>query len=217
MERTSLIIFDLDGTLVDSRDAILSSIRHALNDVGLASLDFDETRAVQQDLASTLREACQNSANVISENQIQSFIRSYRAHHSKEPHRTMRVYDGVIDSLAELSKKCDLAVATTKHSPQARHIVETLNLSHFFSVIQGTDPGMRYKPEPDILHAVLQLRGANAYEAAYVGDSPHDMMAAHAAGMRAVGAVYGFAGQRALAESSPHHWVSDPRELKSLL
>lgn len=217
MERTSLIIFDLDGTLVDSRDAILSSIRHALKEIGLAALDFDEARAVQQDLASTLREAFQKAAKVISEDQIQSFIRCYRSHHSQEPHRTMRVYDGVIDALAELSKKCDLAVATTKHSPQARHIVETLNLSHFFSVIQGTDPGMRYKPEPDILHAVLEQRGAPASLAAYVGDSPHDMIAAHNAGMRAVGAAYGFAGRTALAESSPHHWVSDPRDLKTLL
>jgi len=208
-----LLIFDLDGTLIDSRNAILSSIRFALKASNLQYLEVDEDKAVQQDLASSLVQAAKRRGEVLSSEKIDFFIRTYREHHSHNPFESMRPYEGVIEALEMLKEKHQLAIATTKHSEQARHIVRELKLEKYFSHIQGTDPGMRYKPAPDILHHTARVLKRDSREGVYFGDSPHDMEAAIAAEMRAIGVTYGFAGKKALEPVNPSGWLHHPLDL----
>jgi len=212
-----LLIFDLDGTLVDSKASILSSIRFALQETGYSHLEFNESLAVQQDLGTTFRAATERAQLALDEAKLQIFIETYRKHHSQNPAETMKAYDGIHDLLLRLHEDFQLAVATTKHSPQARHILGQLGLSEYFDHIQGTDPGMRYKPAPDILNIVLEKLERDPEESLYVGDSPHDMEAAHSARMMAVGAAYGFAGKESLETAKPHAWLHSPQDLYGVL
>ncbi|MBN8555094.1 MAG: HAD family hydrolase [Deltaproteobacteria bacterium] len=211
------LIFDLDGTLLDSKQSILTSIDFALNEIGHKGLSYDKRQAVQQDLATTLKKTGDLLGISFSEHQIASFIAIYRKHHSTSPEKTMVAYEGVQDGLLELKKNFTLAVATTKHTAQAELILQKLKLDHFFDHIQGTDSGMKYKPAPDILfHTLKMLGNSEANLSAYIGDSVHDMAAAKAAGMRSVGAAYGFSGSEELKAISPDHLIHEFKDLLSL-
>lgn len=201
-----LLVFDLDGTLIDSRASILASLRHALREIGHADLEFDEMPALQQDLVSTLRQVGTTYNISFSDETAKNFISIYREHNSRFPEKFMKPYPHVRDVLAELQRDFRLAIATTKHTDQAKGILESLKLDEFFSHIQGTDSGLRYKPAPDILFAVLDALEHHAPGSAYMGDSVHDMHAAEAAGMWRLGAGYGFAGHEQLQAVDPH-WM----------
>lgn len=211
-----LFIFDLDGTLVNSRSAILSSIHFALQFCELNHLKIDEWKAVQQDLATSLREAAVRHGYVLPVSKTDEFIRVYREHHAHRPEESMDAYEGIRETLEDLKSRHQLAVATTKHSEQARHILTSLRLHSFFDHIQGTDPGLRYKPAPDILHATLKSLNRPASDGVYFGDSPHDIEAAKSAEMMAVGVSYGFAGAEALEKASPHAWIHHPRDILNI-
>lgn len=210
------IIFDLDGTLVDSRESILASIEYALGEIGRSDLVFDRQKAVQQDLRTTLVTNCRVNGIELAEDEILNFIKKYREHHSAEPESTMKVYDGVVDVLTNLGCHFTLGIATTKHTAQAKHILERLRLTEFFEHIQGTDPGMRYKPAPDILHKTMEALNLSGMPAAYIGDSAHDIEAAKAAGMKSVGAAYGFGGRDHLSVAEPHHIIDRIQELERI-
>lgn len=212
-----LLIFDMDGTLVDSRVSILSSIQFALKEIGRSHFEIDEVNALQQDLGTTFRAASERAREKVDEVKLKQFIDSYRKHHSENPAATMKPYEGVQDILSRLHEDFQLAVATTKHSAQAAHILERLEMAEFFDHIQGTDSGMKYKPAPDILHAVLAKLDRESHESLYVGDSPHDMHAAHAASMMAVGAAYGFVGKEILEQGKPHAWLHSFEDLLQVL
>jgi phosphoglycolate phosphatase len=212
--RMRTLIFDLDGTLLNSRESILQSIEYALEKIGHKGLPYDKKHAVQQDLATTLKQTGDLHGTVFSDHKIAEFISIYRKHHSHEPEKTMVAYEGVHAGLENLRGNFSLAVATTKHTAQAELILQKMGLDHFFEHIQGTDHGMRYKPAPDILLLTLEkLGGHEAASSVYVGDSVHDMTAARAAGMRAVGAAYGFSGADELATVSPDHMLHEFSDL----
>jgi phosphoglycolate phosphatase len=210
-----LIVFDLDGTLIDSRRSILGSIDFALTQVGLEHFEIDPERAVQQDLASTIKQSAARGGYGISEDLIRRFISEYREHHAREPEATMKPFPFVPEVLKALKSSYALAVATTKHTEQAQHILQKLELIQFFDAVQGTDPGMRYKPAPDILLAVLRRLNFSATDALYIGDTVHDMTAAKAAGMRAVAVSFGYSRKEDLLTAEPHGWIHDLVELKT--
>lgn len=210
------IIFDLDGTLVDSRESILSSIRFGLEKIGHKNISFDETKAVQQDLATTLTVTGEKLGIHFSDDDKKAFIHHYREHHSLDPVATMKLYDDVPEVLDHLRSHFSIGIATTKHTVQAKHVLKALKIDEYFEHIQGTDPGMRYKPAPDILLVTMKELCLTGMPAAYVGDSAHDMEAAKAAGMKAIGAAYGFAGADHLKAADPHHMLEAVRELSSL-
>jgi len=166
-------------------------------------------------LASTLKQSAAQGGYGISEDLIQRFLVEYREHHAREPGVTMRPFPLVPEVLKALKARYVLAVATTKHTAQAELVLRELRLLDFFDAVQGTDPGMRYKPAPDILLAILARLQVSASNALYVGDTTHDMIAAKAAGMRAIAVSYGYSRKEELMSTDPHSWIHQPMDLQS--
>jgi len=212
----SLLIFDLDGTLLDSRASILNSIVYALQEIGQADLHYDVTKAVQQDLRLTLWEAGLRNDIRFSDQTIEEFVVLYRKHHEMHAGTTMPAYPNAAEVLTDLRADFSLAIATTKDSRQAAHVLRCQKMDHLFDHIQGTDDGMKYKPEPDILHRVLDQLEKKSEKAVYIGDSNHDIEAAKSAGMKSVGAAYGFAGFKELKKSEPDWMIQNLNELLTL-
>lgn len=210
------LVFDLDGTIADSKQCIVDSIRHGLEQVGLSKLEFCEVRVTQQDLRRSFDEMMVQNSLPFEESKMLKFIEHYRRFHCEEAIDSIKAYEGVAETLDFLAKRFDLAVATTKHSGQAIRVLKKLGLDQFFNHIQGTDPGLRYKPEPDILYATLRRLNQTSESAVYIGDSLHDIHAARAAGMRAIGAAYGFAGDQHLRNSEPDWMIYRFSELVPL-
>ncbi len=212
----SAFVFDLDGTLADSRECLILSLNHAFHKVGLPDFDFCKIQSLQQDLATTFRSAIEKLALPFKEEQLREFIHEFRWFHEHEGERVIKVYDGLQATLETLKKTHVLAVATTKHTSQARRVLRKLKIDRYFDHIQGTDPGMKYKPDPEILLRALKVLEIPTRLAAYVGDGKHDMTAARRGGLLAVGAAYGFGGDSVFNPEESDHLVYHHQELLSI-
>lgn len=211
-----LFIFDLDGTLADSKDSILASVKHSLASLDLAHVQIDEIFVTQHDLATSFKKISEDEKIDFDPQLCDSFIQNYRKHQVEEAESMLRLYPRVTETLEDLRSQFKLAVATTKHSVQAKRVLERLGIASYFSHIQGTDPGLRYKPHPDILLKCLEIMSIEGRDAAYVGDSLHDMHAARGAKMKEIGAGYGFAGAKYLESHGPDHVLNCISELRAI-
>lgn len=209
-------LFDLDGTLADSRQCLLNSIDHSLAQIGLSKLPYDKLRATQQDLATTLRSSLAKQGLSADETQVKDFIFYFRKSHEEQEESCISLYPGIHEVLESLKPHFRLGVATTKDSTQASRVIERLGLKSYFDHVQGTDPGLRYKPAPDILLRSLEILEKSPKTSFYIGDSAHDVVAAKSGGLRALAAAYGFAGDQGFDDHSPDFKVHNPLDLIDL-
>jgi phosphoglycolate phosphatase len=184
--RVSTVLFDLDGTLIDSGDDIVSSALFAFAEVGVEGV---RREGVGEYLGYPLDELY----DVISADgdfaRREMFVKAYRAHYAEHCTDHTVAYPGVRETLKKLSDY-RLAVATTKPSHAARKILDALALSSHFSEIRGCE-GLPSKPNPAVLLAALASLNVRPDESVMVGDTDRDMLAGRAAGMRVVAVTYG--------------------------
>jgi pyrophosphatase PpaX len=183
--RYPVVLFDLDGTVIDSGAIILASMRHAAETV-LGGIYSDE-----QLLAAVGGPGLEAQMRALDSERAEELLRVYRAHN--EPlHDTLAVCDGVDAVLDELKDRGHLlGIVTAKHRVTVDLAFARLPLEGFFDVVVAGEETERHKPDPAPLLLALERLGAAAGEAAYVGDSPFDMQAARAVGVFAIGVAWG--------------------------
>lgn len=142
--------------------------------------------------------------------QREELIADYRATYLGRRHQQTRVYPGVAEGLAQLAGR--KSTATTKGTPTTRAILDQFGLLRFFDGVQGTD-GFPCKPAPDVILAALGALGAQPEDCLMVGDSPADIAAAHAAGVKVCVTTYGYGNPEELRAANPDYWIDDLREL----
>jgi len=209
------LLFDLDGTLADSRQCLLSSIDNALETIGFKGLPYDRVLATQQDLATTLRQSFQAEGREVNDLTIDRFIDQFRRYHEQREDG-ISLYPNIQEVLKNLAPYFSLGVATTKDSKQAKRVIRKLRIEKYFGHVQGTDPGLRYKPSPDILLKSLKVLNKRPDRSFYVGDSVHDVVAARAGGLKSLGAGYGFSGVNGFKESRPDWMLRSPLDILGL-
>jgi phosphoglycolate phosphatase len=206
-----LLIFDLDGTLVDSKRDLAISTNAALRAVGLPERPELEIQGFVGEGARRLIE------QAVAPRQDRYAIT--RA--AWEEHYAMHLLDhtALYPGFAELLDRLDgpLAVHSNKPGAFARQIVEGLGLSQRFKVVLGGGDGSPHKPDPaGALWILSQLR-TRPERAIYVGDSRIDAATAQSAGIRFIGAAWGFGGERELREAGARHIAQEPAGLEPLL
>ena len=177
----SLIIFDLDGTLVDSYAAIQDSLAFAMSGLGLTPWPPEETkRRVGRGLEILIAEA-------VGEERRDEGVRLFRSHYPKVYLRKSFLLPGVEETVGALhaASKC-LAVATNKPSDFSRDLLSHLGLGPRFSLVLGPLDVPRPKPHPDMIHAVLERLKFSPGQALYVGDMTLDAESAANAGVDCV-------------------------------
>jgi len=181
-----LVIFDLDGTLIDSlgdiTDALSRTLGHELTDAQVAGW-------VGAGATELLRRAGATG-------DIAALVERYRAEYEREPVRHTRPYLRVKETLRALP--CDKAVATNKPGGLARTVVERLGLTGEFAMVMGEDDVGRRKPDPLIVDIIRGKLGAAKARTLYVGDSLVDAATAQAAGVDLVLVTYGYEDQERL-------------------
>jgi phosphoglycolate phosphatase len=188
MHGVKAVVFDLDGTLIDSEEAICAAASLAFADVGH---DVDEA-AVADHLGAPLDELFDHFAPGERAATRQHFIDRYIAHHDLHPRRDPPPLPGVVQGLKGLAARgLPLAVATTKPTYRAVQQLKSCGLDAAFAHIQGTDPPMRPKPAKDVVVAACAGLGVDPVDVVMVGDTSRDVGAARAAGSRAVVVAYG--------------------------
>jgi pyrophosphatase PpaX len=183
--RFPVVLFDLDGTVVDSGGIILASMRHATREV--LGRDFGDGELMQAVGGPGL----EAQMAVFAPERVDELVRVYRAHN--EPlHDELEACDGMEKVLVRLHREGRrLGVVTAKRRSTVELAFARVPIAHLFETIVGGDETEKHKPDPEPLLLAAERMAANPAETAYVGDSPFDVRAAKAAGMHAVAVTWG--------------------------
>jgi pyrophosphatase PpaX len=183
----SALLFDLDGTLIDSIELILGAARHAFADFDGHRPSDDEWRAgIGRPLHTVLREYAPDDVAA------DRLFGRYRAYQMEHHDRLVRAYAGVVDTLRALSGKGHpLALVTSKSDWMAAKALAHVGLDTLVPVVVGCDSCVNHKPHPEPVERALALLGAEPANALFVGDSPHDVESGRAAGVTTVGVSWG--------------------------
>jgi phosphoglycolate phosphatase len=211
-----LVIFDLDGTLIDSRLDLVHSVNAALRHIGRPELPEDVIASYVGDGAPILIQRALGGEQVDDatvRRGLEFFLKYYREH--KLDHTT--VYPGITQALAAIQNSSNgtprkLAVLSNKPVVPSRAIVEALGLGQFFSQIYGGNSFATKKPDPEGARKLLEEYGVQPQHAVIIGDSHVDVETGRNAGMATVGVTYGFA-PHTLEEEPPDVVVDHPQEL----
>lgn len=185
-----LVVFDLDGTLIDSIGDLCTAVNRTVAEWGGRRLALDEVaRMVGEGAKLLVGRAIAASGAVVEEDE--ALARFLDVYDSLLPGET-RPYPGIPELLEQASPLARLAVLTNKPTEATRKILDACGLSGLFAGIIGGDGPLRRKPHPDGLHHLAQAAGVEAAATLMVGDSTVDVLTARAAGARICVARYGF-------------------------
>jgi pyrophosphatase PpaX len=210
--RYRTVLFDLDGTVIDSGAAILASFHHATQTVLGRRYEDDVI------MASVGGHGIRRQMAAFDEDRVDDLIAAYRAH-NMELYRDIRLFPGLEPVLAQLRDEGRrLGVVTVKSRITVDLTFQLLPLGEYFDVVVNGDDVTEHKPHPEGLELALERYGAPAATAAYVGDSPFDLQAAKAAGIGSIGVTWGgIHGRDRLAPEQPDALVDSPEELLGVL
>ena len=183
--RFPVVLFDLDGTLIDSTSMILASFQHATRTVLGRDIPPAEIFAV---VGGPTLEAQMRS---FSPERVDELVAVYRAHNTPL-HQELELCAGMGDALATLKAEGrKLGIVTSKRRKTAQLALDRLGIEHYFDTIVTSDDTATHKPSPEPVLLALERLGVEPGDAAYVGDSPYDVGSARAAGVFSVAVSWG--------------------------
>ena len=208
-----LVIFDLDGTLLDTIADLAESANHALKQLGYPTRDVEKIRTFVGNGVNKLLFRALPDEEKTEENMMRMrthFVPYYDAHNAD----LSAPYPGIVDLLEELQAKgLRMAVASNKYQEATVKLVK-----HYFPMIDfvevlGQREGINVKPDPTIVFDILQKAGVSKEETLYVGDSGVDMQTAINAGVDAIGVTWGFRPRTELEDFHPMGLIDQAEEL----
>ncbi|MBT1445638.1 HAD-IA family hydrolase [Shewanella sp. JM162201] len=210
MKQFELVIFDWDGTLMDSISKIVHCMQALAQELEIA---IPSEKVVRDVIGLSMPEAMRALFPAETEATRQSWINRYKVHYQVLNATPSPLFDGVhelLDGLAQKQKK--LAIATGKGRPGLDAILSQTGLGPKFHASRCADE-TRSKPHPQMLHELLAELGVCPSRAVMIGDSAFDLKMAHNAGIAAIGVDYGTHDRDTLLAVSPLTVVSHPLEL----
>jgi phosphoglycolate phosphatase len=213
LDRMELLVFDLDGTLVDSELDLANSVNATLEKIGRKPLSVELIASyIGQGVVVLITRALGgNPPKELVEQATEIFLRHYREHMLDNTD----TYPGVREALAELDGR-KMAVLTNKPVRFSREMLKGLGLAERFLQIYGGNSFENKKPDPMGLHRLMEETGVPAPRTLMIGDSVSDVMTGRNAGVWTCGVNYGF-GASTLNEAPPDIRIDDLRELPKLL
>jgi phosphoglycolate phosphatase len=214
-----LLIFDLDGTLIDSRLDLVHSVNAALRHIRCQELPEELIASYVGDGAPTLiRRAL--GARADEEQLVTTGLEHFLAYYREHKLDHTRVYDGIKEALTEIRNSANgvprkMAVLTNKPVNPSRAIVEALGLGEFFPLVYGGNSFATKKPDPEGAQTILSQMGAQPAETLIIGDSHVDVTTGRNAGLWTCGVTYGFA-PHTLEQTPPDVLVDSAAEIAQL-
>ncbi len=194
--RIRAVVFDLDGTLVDSAPGLQSVVNAVLEAQGCPPIGLADVQSMIGDgITALINKAFAQHGRTLSEKDLDAAASQFRDIYSESGPRETPLFPGARDCLQQLSSLgISLGLCTNKPQRSTEPLLDALEIDHYFSAVFGGDllAGIR-KPDPRHVLAVLGRLGIDAAEAVMVGDSPNDIHAGQGAGLPVIAVTYGYA------------------------
>lgn len=211
-----LIIFDLDGTLLNTIDDLGSACNHALEQTGYPLHSLEEYKHL---VGNGINKLIERSlpAEARNEETVMRVRRHFVPYYDEHCCCLTHPYEGMKDLIAELlSEGYQIAVASNKYDAAAKAIVR-----HYFPYSQiqvyGQRENVPLKPDPSIVNEIINNYGVEKKDVIFVGDSDVDMQTAHNAGVCSIGVSWGFRGRKELENAEADYVADNAEELKDLI
>jgi len=189
-----LIVFDLDGTLVDSQRDLADSTNEMLTTYGATPLPVDAVAGMVGEGARRLVARALTAAGL--DHDVSEALARFREIYDRRLLVHTRPYPGVPEMTRDLAARARLCVLTNKPEAPSRRLLEAFDLAAHFTSVIGGDSGFARKPDPAGLRHLIEAGGGDAASTTFVGDSMLDVETARHAGTRMCVALYGFGRQR---------------------
>lgn len=214
MQKINHILFDLDGTLVDSSGAIQAALDHALQGLGR---HYPADCPIERLIGTPLVDIFREQFGIVGE-PAERAIAHYREYYDRHARAGTRVYDHIAETLERLcAAGIGLYVATVKPSPIAKKVLLDMGLQRYFRGVSGSSMDHQRRSKSDIIRHTLQRHGLEAGHAMMVGDRAQDIHGARQNGLYAVGVTYGFGSLEELTAAGPDHLAGCSSEIPALV
>lgn len=215
MKQYKAILFDLDGTLLDTSEGVISSVQYTIDTLGYEKLDLEQMRSfIGPPVHRRLREIYG-----ISEEESLRAMNIFRSHYGGDDLLKAHAYEGMKDLLLYLHEKgYQLGVATYKREDMAKRVLEHCGIASCFDSIHGSDAAGKYSKADVVRNCIHALGVDDPADAVLVGDSDNDAVGAHEIGLGFVGVTYGFgfSSKEDVLAFEPDAVAADVAQLKEL-
>ena len=209
MSRTPVVLFDLDGTLVDSIELIVAAAMNAFAcRPGPAPTEAEIRNTIGRPLPTTF------GPWLVDDDDLPFLIAKYREYQLEHHDRLTNAYEGIVDAVCGLDAAgCPMGIVTSKVGFMAQRALDHTGLARYMRCLVASDSTTRHKPEPDPVLRALEQLNASAATTMFVGDSPYDMQAGCAAGVCAVGVSWGAFSVEVLRDAGAAVIIDQPADL----
>ncbi len=215
MKHYDHILFDLDGTLIESAESVRVSLAFTMQRLGLPCPDLsDYSKYVGPPLEDTFRGMC-----AVPEELIGTGMELYRDYYDEVGHESNRVFDGIFDLLAALRQNgAKLAICTSKNEPVAETVAQQLGLRPCFDAVCGSTPDGSRRAKADIIPYALERLGCtDKGSAVMIGDTHFDARGAQSAGVDFLGVTYGYGTRESMEICGAIGFADSPSDILPLI
>lgn len=190
----ALVVFDLDGTLLDTHADLVQSLNYTIAAIGLAPVGYDDlTHLVGHGAKVMIERACNLRGHPLSQEQIPALLDHFITHYTDNMPGHTLPYPGLVEAMDQLkSAGYKLAVCTNKLEGLARGLIGKLELTHYFNAITGGDTFTIRKPDAQHLLGTIERAGGDVRRTIMVGDSVNDILVARNAGVPSIAVPFGY-------------------------
>ncbi len=215
MKKIDTVIFDLDGTLLNTLEDLTDSVNAALARQGFPSRTRDEVRSFLGNGVARLMElAIPEGRNYP---QYDKCLADFRQHYSKNMQNKTEPYQGINELLAKLAQNGGKLAIVSNKFDQAVKELNQIYFAKYIKVAIGESANVAKKPAPDTVFKALEELGSTATQAVYVGDSEVDVQTAKNSGLTCVGVTWGFRGREVLEREGADFIIDEPQELLKII
>lgn len=209
------VIFDLDGTLLNTLEDLRDGVNHALALAGYPERSLDEVRTfVGNGIAKLIERAVPEG---ITEKEREQVFQEFRTYYTEHCRVKTSPYNGIAELLSYLKEHGFLmAIVSNKNDAAVKELTKYY-FADYIEVAIGEREGIRKKPAPDSVYEAIKLLGVEKEQAVYVGDSDVDRATAANAGLDCISVTWGFRDEAMLRELKPEYLIHSPEELISIV
>jgi phosphoglycolate phosphatase len=215
MNKYTHLLFDLDGTITDSEEGIINSIRYALRHFGITENDLAKLRTfIGPPLVKTLKQYYN-----FSDDRVREAADFYRTYFAERGIYENKVYPGIPELLSDLkSRGKELILATSKRTSFAEQVLDMFNLDKYFGLVVGGSPDGSISEKSDVIRHIFSMLGNYTKDSSVmIGDRKYDILGAREHGIDSIAVMYGYGTRSEIDEAGPTFRANTIDELRMLL